>query len=103
MAACCGVYLWTVEHGSGYLIYAAGITRRPFRKRFREHTAAYRSGVYTVFDVALLKQGVRRKVWPGFWFQKRTAEKQREYEQRLDEIQTALQKLLSDYAFSLRP
>jgi hypothetical protein len=23
-----GVYLWTVDHVSGYLIYAAGLTRR---------------------------------------------------------------------------
>jgi hypothetical protein len=99
----CGVYLWTVEHAGGYLIYAAGITRRPFGKRFREHTRAYRSGVYTVFDTASLKNGVRTKVWPGFWFKSRSAEMQRAYEARADEIRHAAADLLANYRIFVAP
>jgi hypothetical protein len=99
----CGVYLWTVEHRGGYLIYAAGITRRSIRVRFREHTAAYRDGVYTVFNVSALQRGVREEVWPGFWFRQRTPEKQREYERRGDEIRAALQLLLANYRIFVAP
>lgn len=103
IAKCCGVYLWTVEHESGYLIYAAGITRRPFGQRFREHTRAYRSGVYTVFDVPSFKSGIRKKVWQGFWFKKRSPEAQNEYQARADEIRTAAEELLQNYRVFLAP
>ena len=33
-----GVYLQTFEYEDGFLIYAAGITRRDIPTRFREHT-----------------------------------------------------------------
>jgi hypothetical protein len=39
-----GVYLLTVEYLSGNLIYAAGLTRRRFRDRFKEHTGKYLAG-----------------------------------------------------------
>ena len=93
----CGVYLWTVEHSGGYLIYASGITRRPFVKRFREHTRAYLTGVYTIFDVPSLKSGVRSEVWHGFWFKKRSIEKQDEYNKRSEEIRWASNELLANY------
>ena len=99
----CGIYLWTVEHACGYLIYTVGITRRPFSKRFREHTRAYRSGVYTVFDITSLKNGVRNKVWPGFWFKRRSAEMQRDYEARADEIRNAATNLLVNYRIFVAP
>jgi len=81
-----GIYLWTVEylHG-GYLIYAAGITRRPMKKRFREHTHAYLNGIYTLFDMEAMKQGIRTEIWHGFWTKKRAEEKQREHERRKTE------------------
>lgn len=103
IATCCGVYLWTVEYPGGYLIYAAGITRRPIRKRFGEHTRAYRSGVYTVFEVESLKKGIRDVIWPGFWFKKRTVEMQAEYQARAEEIQDAVQVLLANYRIFVAP
>lgn len=103
IAACCGVYLWTIEYASGYLIYTAGITRRPFGKRFREHTRAYRSGVYTVFESESLKNGIRKKVWPGFWFKKRSVEMQCEYEARAEDIHTAVKDLLAAYCIFVAP
>ncbi|MFH1112913.1 MAG: hypothetical protein V1792_03245 [Pseudomonadota bacterium] len=98
-----GVYLWTVEHSRGYLIYAAGITRRPFVKRFQEHTRAYLTGVYTIFDVASLKRGVRNEIWHGFWFGQRSTEKQKEYSNRSEEIRSAAHELLINYRIFLAP
>lgn len=97
LGAKCGIYLWTVEYLDGYLIYAAGVTRRPFIKRFSEHKRAYLTGIYTVFDPSSLRQGVRKEIWHGFWFCKRTAEKQQEYERRSGEIRLAAAELLVDY------
>ncbi|NJM42680.1 MAG: hypothetical protein HC853_19045 [Anaerolineae bacterium] len=98
-----GVYLWTVEHNLGFLIYTAGITRRPFQQRFREHTRAYQSGVYTVFDAADLARGERNKIWPGFWFRRRTPQLKAEYQRRASEIGDALEKLLSAYRVFVAP
>ena len=103
LAERCGIYLWTVDHAGGYLIYAAGITRRPFGRRFREHTKAYRSGVYTVFDIESLRNGVRNKVWRGFWFKKRSAEMQREYEAHANDIRKAAEDLLANYRIFVAP
>jgi hypothetical protein len=103
VSARCGVYLWAVEHPGGYLIYTAGITRRPFGKRFREHTRAYRSGVYTVFESESLKNGIRKIVWPGFWFKKRSVEMQYEYEAHAEEISTAVKDLLTSYRIFVAP
>lgn len=97
----CGVYLWTVEHRGGYPIHAAGITRRPFVKRFREHTRVYLSGVYTIFDVPSLKRGIRKVLWPGFWFKQRSPEKQEEYNERSEELRLAATELLTSYRIFL--
>lgn len=99
----CGIYLWTVEHTDGFLIYAAGLTRRPFIERFREHTRAYMSGVYTIFDVPSLKKGLRKKIWRGFWFSNRPIEKQNEYNNRCEEIRSATEQLLSSYRVFVAP
>jgi hypothetical protein len=97
----CGIYLWTIEYCDGYLIYAAGITRRPFQKRFNEHTRAYLSGIYTVFDVGMLQQGIRTELWHGFWMKKRSPEKQKEYESRSYEIIDCARKQLSTFRIFL--
>ncbi|MFI3155938.1 MAG: hypothetical protein QX199_07250 [Methylococcaceae bacterium] len=103
VASKCGIYLWTVEYSDGYLIYAAGITRRPFAKRFQEHTRAYLNGIYTIFDVPSLKNGIRKEIWPGFWFKKKLAEEQVEYEKRSSEISIAANDLLSNYRIFVAP
>ena len=92
-----GIYLWTVEYSGGYLIYLAGMTRRPFLKRFQAHAKEYRRGVYTVFDVASLKRGNRTEIWHGFYYKNRPVEKQLEYDRRVDEITAAVNALLLNY------
>lgn len=99
----CGVYLWTVNYGTGFLIYAAGITNRPFRVRFREHTRAYRSGVYTIFDAPSLIQGQREVLWPGFWFGHRSVNAERDYAECESEIRVATEKLLGTYRVFVAP
>lgn len=93
----CCLYLWTVNYEAGFLVYAAGYTNRPFRVRFREHTRAYRSGVYTIFDASILKRGRREVVWPGFWFGRRSVSAEREYAERESEIRIAADRLLDAY------
>lgn len=93
-----GVYLLTVEYQSGYLIYAAGITRRPMPKRFREHTGEYMNGIYNVLDVVALKAGFRKEVWHGFWMaKKRQREKLAEYKKLQPQIQEAVRQQLSGF------
>lgn len=61
-----GIYLWTVKYLNGYLIYAAGITRRLIPTRFREHTRKYIAGDYNVLNISSMQQGVRKEVWHGW-------------------------------------
>lgn len=89
-----GVYLQTVEYQDGYLIYAAGLTRREIPKRFREHTYKYMSGDYNVLDIAAMKQGVRNEVWHGWGW---TPDKKAEFEKRKTEILNAVQKQLTGF------
>lgn len=63
-----GVYLQTFEYHGGYLIYAAGFTRRPAPTRFKEHTPKYMNGKYNVLDIAAAQQGVRREIWHGWGY-----------------------------------
>ena len=61
-----GVYLWTFEYNIGFVVYAAGITRRTFKQRFKEHTKSYLAGVYTIFDMDKIRIGEKVTLWPGF-------------------------------------
>lgn len=63
-----GVYLQTFEYRNGYLIYAAGLTRRPIPARFREHTRKYRNGDYNVLDLIEVEQGIRKELWHGWGY-----------------------------------
>jgi hypothetical protein len=92
-----GVYLWTVEYGDGFLLYAAGITRRPFVQRFREHTRRYRTGVYTLFNVAALRQSRREEVWHGYWTKARPADRIAEYARRRAELERAAEEQLAAF------
>lgn len=98
-----GIYLLTVEHQDGYLIYSAGLTTRTFKKRFQEHIKAYRTGVYTIFDAKSFKNGDRVQVWRGFWFQKRTNEIEKEFKERYEEINFATSELLATFRIFLAP
>ena len=89
-----GVYLQTVKYKDGYLIYAAGITRRSIPKRFSEHGRKYMSGDYNVLDIAAMQQGVRREIWHGWGW---SPEKRAEFEERKSTIIDAVRKQLAGF------
>ena len=99
----CGVYLWTVKYKRGYLIYAAGYTKRPFLTRFREHTRAHREGFFTVFDMETMQAGRRREIWHGFFTKKRPPERDKEFLRRRNEIEEAVENQLSKFRVFLAP
>jgi len=89
-----GAYLMTVEYLNGYLIYAAGITRRPIPTRFGEHTLKYMSGDYTVLDITAMNEGIRKEIWHGWGW---SPEKRTEYENRKLTIVDAARKQLAGF------
>jgi hypothetical protein len=99
-----GIYLFTVEHEAGFLIYCAGYTTQQFRRRLKQHDTHYRSGVYTIFDLKSFQQGARHKVWPGFWMKKpRSPSLVAEYDRRLSEIRAATNIWLDGYRVFIAP
>ena len=86
-----GIYLMAAEYGDGYLLYAAGLSRRPIPTRFREHTRKYMSGDYTVLDITALQQGIRKEIWHGWGW---TEEKRRNFQNRKEAILDAARKQL---------
>ena len=78
-----GVYLMTVKHQDGFLPYGVGVTRRPMRERFVEHTRAYVKGEYNILDLNAAERGTREVLWKGWGW---TPEKRADYEARKDEI-----------------
>lgn len=89
-----GVYLWTSEYEDGYIIYAAGITRRPIPIRFREHTRKYITGDYTILDMAAMSRGVRKEIWHGWGW---TPEKRRDYEQHKRDLVVGARRQLAAF------
>lgn len=89
-----GVYLWTVEYQEGYLIYAAGLTRRSIPIRFREHTRKYMNGDYNVLDIDAMQKGIREEIWHGWGW---TSEKRTEFEKRKSSIQDSIRKQLAGF------
>lgn len=89
-----GVYLQTFEYGGRYLIYAAGLTRRPIPTRFKEHTRRYLNGEYNVLDLAAVQGGARREIWHGWGY----ARKHRgEFEKQKPIILDAVHKQLTGF------
>lgn len=91
---CPGVYLQTFEYQDGYLIYAAGLTRRPVPERFREHTLKYMNGEYYVLDIGAAQQGIRKVIWQGWEYAR---EHRSEFEEQKSMILDAVQKQLAGF------
>jgi hypothetical protein len=89
-----GVYLQTFRYQDGYLIYAAGLTRRSFLLRFEEHTRKYMNGKYNVLDIAAAQLGIRKEIWHGWGYARRHRE---EFEERKVKILDAVRRQLSGF------
>ena len=87
-----GLYLQTFEYQDGYMIYAAGLTRRPVPTRLTEHVRKYMNGEYNVLDVASAQKGIRKEIWHGWGYAK---EHRNEFEEKkpviLDAVRTQLE------------
>ena len=92
-----GVYLMAVAHKDGFLPYGVGITRRPMRKRFLEHTRSFTSGNYNILDLDAACEGVRKIAWKGWGW---TPEKRADYEARKDTVvASAIRQLTATHIF----
>jgi hypothetical protein len=89
-----GVYLQTFRYKSGYLIYAAGLTRRPVPMRFKEHTRNYMNGDYTVLDNDMAENGHRKEIWRGWGYAR---EHREEFEEHKSMILDAVNKQLTGF------
>ncbi|SDD77566.1 hypothetical protein [Desulfuromonas thiophila] len=89
-----GIYLLTAEYRDGYIIYAAGITRRPFPTRFREHTRKYLAGDYTILEMSAMSSGIRKEIWHGWGW---TPEKRRDYEERRSDLVVSARRQLAAF------
>ncbi len=89
-----GLYLQTVEYEDGYLIYAAGLTRRTVAQRMREHTRKYVMGDTNVLSLIEMQRGRRQEVWHGWGW---TPEKRAEFEGKREMILDAVQRQLAGF------
>ncbi len=94
-----GVYLQTFEYQSGYLIYAAGLTRRSVPERFEEHTRKYMNGEYNVLDIDAVQQGIRQEIWHGWGYAR---EHREEFKEREVVILDAVCKQLAGFRIFLQ-
>ena len=65
-----GLYLCTFDYISGYMIFAAGLTRRLVPARFKEHTRKYMNGKCSVIDINATHRGIRKEIWHGWGYAK---------------------------------
>lgn len=89
-----GIYLFTFDYQEGYLIHAAGITRRAVPARLKQHTRKYMNGEYNVLRTAAAQQGVRQEVWHGWGYAR---DHRNEFEERRAVILEAVRQQLINY------
>ncbi|MGH9834020.1 MAG: hypothetical protein ACRD9Y_13445 [Blastocatellia bacterium] len=105
IASECGIYIFTVIHRDGFLIYLTGWTTRPFKKRLKEHMREYRKGTYTIFNTESLRNGKRDEIWHGMWTKRETNTREMKalFESRHQEINPAIENLLSTFRIFVAP
>jgi hypothetical protein len=84
----------TFPYQDGFLIYAAGLTRRPFRERFGQHRREYLRGAYNVLDPVQAGNGVRSYIWRGWGYWRAHSD---EFAARRSEIQAAVTRQLAAF------
>ncbi|MBA2500091.1 MAG: hypothetical protein H0V30_10225 [Chitinophagaceae bacterium] len=88
-----GVYLQTFEYKDGFILCSAGVTTST-RRRFSQHTRAFKKGEYTILDTEAAKRGERKEIWHG-WGYARTH--QEEFLQHKEFLLSAVEKHFCAY------
>ena len=97
LPSCSGVYLMAFEYGEGFIPYGIGLTSRPIRQRFMEHTRKFISGNYNILDLEAATNSERKIVWKGWGW---SPEKVIKYQENKDEVVTsAISQLMATYIF----
>jgi hypothetical protein len=92
-----GVYLTTFKFEDGFLPWGVGITNRPVRKRFMEHTRNFKNGEYNILDLEAASTGIRKISWKGWGW---TEEKRKQYEETKNSvIGSAIKQFEATYIF----
>lgn len=89
-----GVYLWTLEGNAGYVVIGIGLSN-DIRKRFLTHRLKFQRGEYDIRDIQAARRGIRKDIWPGFWFPYNTDECRAEFVARQEEIFVAANEQMS--------
>ena len=62
-----GVYLWTIQYQSEYLVYYVGQTGTSFALRNLQHIQSYLNGFYRIYDPEMFAKGEKVLIWGGMW------------------------------------
>lgn len=60
-----GIYLWTIPHDEGYLVYYVGETGQSHKVRLLEHYREHASAMYHVYSPPEFARGRKVALWPG--------------------------------------
>jgi len=89
-----GIYLFTVPFEGNHLIYYVGETGRSFTQRFLEHTQAYLSGLYRVYEPTQFMSGKKVLVWGGMWKTSTRINRMEEFLNRYSELSPIITQFL---------
>ncbi len=58
-----GVYFWTINYSSSFLINYIGITTKSFEERFAQHLEYFYSGKYTIYNPTKFINGEKEAIY----------------------------------------
>ena len=92
-----GLYLTTFETNDGFIPWGLGVTSRPVRVRFLEHSRNFKNGEYNILNVQTAISGQRQIEWKGWGW---TEEKRKKYANIKNNVTgSAEEQFLATYIF----
>jgi len=77
-----GLYMFTFEYNSGFIVWFDGFSTRNVSNRLNDHIKNILRGSYSILDVNEANAGRRVEIWHGFYFTKNESKKREFDEQR---------------------
>lgn len=65
-----GIYLFTFDCDDGYIIRLVGLSNS-IPKRLKQHRRSYHSGDYTLLNIDMAQNGIRKEIWHGWGYAKK--------------------------------